>query len=162
SVLRLNSVDEIYYRPFSRQIQMIHQTIGFDLAIVSYVYFSKAFEAFGETTYKVLDTHDSFSEELPSPQEVKGFLRADCVLAAQEEEAAFMRKQLGREAGRVRVLSHILDTSTRISVDRTAGATFLGSSFDANIVSLRCFVVQVLPIILEMMPSFRLFIAGTI
>jgi glycosyltransferase involved in cell wall biosynthesis len=158
----LRSVDEIYFRPFTRQIESLERRLHTDIAIVEYVHFSRAFSAFGENTYKVLDTHDSATEFISSTDEAEAFRRADAVLAIQDAEADAFRAELGPDAERVSVVSHLLDLGRRIDVSATDGATFVGSSFEANLVSLRYFIDEVLPLIVLRLPWFRLSVAGSI
>ena len=64
------------------QIERIDRDNSFDAVIVQYVHFSKAFSGFSRAL-KVIDTHDSFSGQMPSREEVRGFLRADHLIAIQ-------------------------------------------------------------------------------
>jgi polysaccharide biosynthesis protein PslH len=165
-------LDEFFYRPFKDQLELLHRRVKFDAVLVQYVSMSKAFEAFDDSVLKVLDTHDSSANgysrdpkvdhySLTWAQQARGFRRAHIVLAIQEEEAAHFRDQLGADARRVKTISHMLDLSGKVETISEM-ATFIGSTFDANLVSLRYFLDQVLPIILQVHPDFQLFVAGTI
>jgi glycosyltransferase involved in cell wall biosynthesis len=156
------SVDEIYYPPFTRQLKKIHAQLSADIVVVEYVHFSKAFDAFNNRVYKILDVHDSSSDLLTASEEAKGFRRAHAILAIQSAEAELFRLLLGEDADRVQVVSHLLDLNGRVDNANTEGVTFVGSSFDANIVSLKYFIDEVLPLIVTKIPSFKLFVAGSI
>ena len=80
-VKRLDSIDELYYRPFTVQLQTLFAAKAPDAVIVLYAYFSRALEAFPSSTLKIVDTHDLFEREIAADQERKGLARADVVLA---------------------------------------------------------------------------------
>jgi polysaccharide biosynthesis protein PslH len=161
-VKRLDSIDELYYGPFTVQLQALFAAKAPDAVIVEYAYFSRAFEAFPTSTLKILDTHDSFEREIVPDQERKGLARADFVLAIQNEEAERFRRLLGPDGDRVAVVSHILPEQSPLSCARSIGATFFGSSFVANLSSLQYFIHDVLPLVLIEAPEFKLVVAGSI
>ena len=161
-VKRLDSIDELYYRPFTVQLQTLFAAKAPDAVIVLYAYFSRALEAFPSSTLKIVDTHDSFEREIAADQERKGLARADVVLAIQDEEAERFRRLLGPCGNRVAVVSHILAEQSPLSCARSIGATFFGSSFIANLASLRYFIDDVLPLVLIKAPEFKLVVAGSI
>lgn len=158
----LDHIDEIYYRPFSKALVALFESAPPHAVVTVYATFSRALEAAPPGALRVIDTHDSLHHTLPTSEERRGLQRADIVLAIQDEEAARFRGMLGDAADRVRVLSHILPNASRIDVTSTKGATFLGSSFAANITSLRWLVREVLPLITAAEPSFKLYLAGSI
>lgn len=156
------NVDYLFPGGLERRIRSMAARRAYDICVVSYVHFSKIFGFFGDETLKVLDTHDSFANEFTAEAEAKGFRRADVILAIQDYEATLFRRQLGGEAHRVRVLSHLITPQGLAEAGDGLGATFIGSAFDANIVSIRYFIDEVLPLILRRLEGFRLFLAGTI
>ena len=159
---RLDTIDEIYYTPFTAQLRALFAAKAPDAVVVQYACFSRAFEAFPSATLKILDTHDSFEHEIGAVQETNGLARADVVLAIQDEEAEQFRRVLGSRGNRVAVVSHILAKQSQLSCARSIGATFFGSSFVANLVSLRYFIDDVLPLVLIKAPEFKLVVAGSI
>jgi hypothetical protein len=162
TVHHLTTIDEIYCDPFTRQMKAIDHLRKYDAVFVEYVHFSKAFGAFSPTAYRILDTHDTFAHEFAPAQEAAGLRRAHFTIAIQDAEAVILRELFGPDADRVHVLSHILDVSERVQAGSTAGATFVGSSFDANVVSITYFLKVVFPLILARLPQFKLFMAGSI
>ena len=158
-VYRLDHIDEIFYRGFLGPLR--DALAGYDAVLVNYAYFSGAFAACPPGAVKILDTHDSFAHEIAAHEEARGLDRADVVLAIQSAEAKRFSAMLANP-GKVRIVSHMFPTRQAMDVSRCAGASFLGSSFAANIASLRHFVDRVLPIILRGHPDFILNIAGTI
>lgn len=162
-VNHLGSVDETFYAPYLRPLRRIFGAEKPAALFVQYAAFSKAFDASPAGTLRVLDTHDSFAHFYAPDEERKAFQRADAVLAIQDEEGEIFRALLGDDAERVHVVSHLLPENVQpVSLRRTDGATFLGSSFTANIASLRWFIDAVLPLIRDKRPDFILTVAGTI
>lgn len=139
-----------------------------DAIIIQYVHFSKILDTVPDSVYKIIDTHDSFHKEFTDEAEASGLARAHRVLAIQEEESSrfgqILTKVPAKRPARtnVQVVSHFLDLSDQVSLDRAEGATFFGSSFEANIISIRYFLDQVFPLILQEMPNFKFHVAGSI
>jgi glycosyltransferase involved in cell wall biosynthesis len=167
-----HGLDTNFFSPFLEQLHRLQQREAFDAVVVTYVAASRALTAFGDDVLKVLDTHDAFADRhlinavpdgfsLTTTEEARGLRRADIVLAIQEAEAATFRAQLGRDAGSVRVVSHIMDQSARISDPQAAGI-FVGSYFDANVASLRYLTQQIMPLIVRANPAFQVFVVGGI
>ncbi|MBM0204190.1 glycosyltransferase family 4 protein [Micromonospora sp. STR1s_5] len=169
-------LDELYFSGYSGQIRRIVRERDFDVVFVEYVANSRVFEEISPRTLKVLDTHDSWSDRhllykgssadrgysISQADQVRGFRRADAVLAIQEGEAARFRQQLTSEKPPVFTVSHSLDVSRRVALDQAEGATFLGSAFEANVDALTFFTSEVMPLIVARRPGFRLFLAGSI
>jgi len=159
---KIENVDYLWQACFEPQIRNVFKSKVHDICIVEYVHFSKIFEFVPNSTFKVLDTHDSFANEFSFAAETKGFLRADKVVAIQDEEADSFKMQLGSKAGKVRVISHFVNITECIDLSSTRGATFLGSRFEANLISVRYFIEEVLPKVRRIVPDFKLYIAGDV
>lgn len=159
---RLSHVDEIHYDGFTGQMRKLVAQQLFDIVIVSYVTHSKILTACPSSVLRVIDTHDSYAGVLAPAQERKGLTRADVVLAIQEDEAREFRNLLGPNSSRVRVLSHITPAGPKLEAQANSKATFIGSSFAANLEAIRYFVDEVLPIIVLKDPGFELIVAGAI
>lgn len=158
---RLSSIDETFYADFKRQLAQLHDRLQFDAVVVQYVTFSRAFDAFGTSVLRVIDTHDMFATELPAAEEAKGLARADVVLAIQSEEARYFRGLLG-DKGDVRTVSHIIGTRDKVCPQTCTGATFFGSDFAANRQSLNWFIDAILPLVVRAVPGFKLRVAGSV
>lgn len=168
------SLEEFYGVGFNGKYRKLQREHGFDAVICEYIFHSAAFEAFPGSVHKILDTHDTFADRhklfgnddywfsVPVDEQVRGFKRADVVVAIQDEEAETFKAQIGGEVPEVAVVSHFLDLSHRISDYGSADAVFLGSSYIANVRSLSYFIDRVLPLIVREMPGFRLVVAGSI
>lgn len=160
---KVTNVDYLWQSCLEPQIRGIFRSSNaYDICVVEYVHFSKIFELVPQSTFKILDTHDSFSEEFTAEAEATGLARADRVLAIQNQEASDFQKILGPDADKVCVISHFINETDPIDVSHTLGATFLGSKFAANLVSLRYFIKEVLPLIQAAVPDFKLYVAGDI
>jgi glycosyltransferase involved in cell wall biosynthesis len=155
-------LDEIYFWPFTGQLRILQERHRFDAAIVEYVMFCRALDAFPDSVLKIIDTLDSQSHRLSPQTEARGFRRADVVLAVQDDDAAMFREQIGANGPPVAVVSHISDLTVNVPPDPCEGATFVGSDFEANLRSLTYFLDQVLPLIRARRHDFRLFVAGSI
>lgn len=164
SPLRLSDVDETYFNGFTAQIRRLDAATGFDVAVVLYVAFSRALEAFGDKTRRLLDTQDSFAGQMPAAEEARGLARADAVIAIQEHEAALFRQLLASVASPAAVITvgHFIDTRDALQTELCEGAAFIGSDFRQNNVSLGWFIEEVLPLIRREAPSFRLNVAGSV
>jgi glycosyltransferase involved in cell wall biosynthesis len=159
---KIENVDYLWQACFEPEITSVFKSRQYDICLVEYVHFSKLFEFVPRNIFKVLDTHDSFANEFSPAAETKGFLRADKVIAIQDAEADSFKTQLGSNADRVCVISHFVNVTESIDLSSSRGAAFLGSRFEANIISVRYFIEEVLPKILRTAPDFKLYVAGDV
>jgi polysaccharide biosynthesis protein PslH len=171
-----HSLDELFPRVMDDQLRRLHAAESFDAVVVVYVFLSRALLDF-PGALRILDTHDRMTDRhllfeeagldtagytVPEAVEAQGLRRADVVLAIQDEEADAFRRQLGPEAGRVHTVSHTLDRSRRVDAAVANAATFLGSSFTANIHAAQFYLREVLPRIHARQPAFTTYFAGSI
>lgn len=156
----IKNVDYRYDRSLSRPISRILKRVKPDMVLVNYVHYSRILDLVSNGVAKVLDTHDSFAHEFTASAEGQGLIRADLVIAIQDSEARRFNQLMGTD--KVRVISHIAPPLDRVPVDSCIGATFVGSRFDANDVSLQWLASTVLPLVLEADPTFKLIVAGTV
>ncbi|MDQ7990863.1 MAG: glycosyltransferase [Candidatus Dactylopiibacterium sp.] len=160
--LRMASVDETYFGGFTRQLRALDRAVGFDAAVVQYVSFSGAFEAFGARTAKIIDTHDSLAGQMPAAEERRGLLRADRIIAIQDREAELFRALIAPEGARVVTISHLIEARASLPLWPCEGAAFIGSDFEQNNESLTWFIRAVLPRIRAQAPDFTLRVAGSV
>lgn len=128
----------------------------YDAVLVEYVFFSKALEYFPETTLKIIDSHDVFSDRherlralgLPPAffyttpaEEGRGLDRADLILAIQDEERAQL-EEITRAA--VVTLGFVPDPLPDAVPRREGGgarvAGYLGSANPINQAALKAFL----------------------
>lgn len=173
-----NHLDEFYYPEIGRQVRDLQRRLGLDAVIVEYAFHSRAFLGLPKGVLRILDTHDSFADRhrafvntankygywfsVPPAVEGKAFRRADVVVAIQEEEERTFRQRLGAEPPIVATVSHILDLGGRVEDLTPSDFLFLGSGNDANIISLKGFVQNVMPLVRAARPDIRLVLAGGI
>jgi glycosyltransferase involved in cell wall biosynthesis len=174
------TLDGLYERSWSGPLARLHRQHGFDAAMVEYVIHSAALDVFPAGVRKIIDTHDSFADRhkpyvakglydyfysLRPEDEARGFRRADAIVAIQQEEAEAFSRRLGDDPDNpeVAVVNHFLDLSAPpVSDHSPCRALFLASRNPANTLSARSFIANVLPLVLEQLPEFRLVLAGMI
>ena len=178
-----------YWRPLdshvspetARAAQKIVRERACEVCLVEYVFHSRVLVGLPASVRKLIDTHDLFSNRhvgyvanglgasywisLRPPAERRGLMRADGVLAIQEDEAqAFGRMLEGQpDPPLVRVVSHFLpelEASPRRAVPHRAA--FIASFNSANVQALSLFLEQGMPEVLRRDPAFRLLLAGAI
>ena len=173
-----NHLDEFYYPEIGRQVRDIQRRLGIDAVIVEYAFHSRAFLGLPDDVLRILDTHDSFADRhkafintankygywfsVPPAVERKALRRADVVVAIQEEEEQVFRQRLGAEPPVVATVSHILDLGGRVEDFTPSDFLFLGSGNDANIISLKAFLRNIMPLVRAARPDIRLVLAGGI
>ncbi|MCZ7493777.1 glycosyltransferase family 4 protein [Agrobacterium rhizogenes] len=173
-----NYLDEFYYPEIGRQVRDLQRLLGLDAVIVEYAFHSRAFLGLPKGVLRILDTHDSFADRhkafvntankygywfsVPPAVESKAFRRADVVVAIQEEEERTFGQRLGAEPPVVATVSHILDLGGRVEDLTPSDFLFLGSGNDANIISLKGFLQNVMPLVRAARPDIRLVLAGGI
>lgn len=189
-ILRLLGLERGYYSDLDQrwrnawtgQLEKLNRQ--FDAVVVEYVFNSRALDAFGPGTRKLLDTHDSFANRhrqfvargfsdgywlsLTPQDENRGFRRADAILAIQQQEAENFHRQLirydeGQRDPEVAVVSHFIDLKPPLvdyRVDHVA--LYVGANAPTNRISLQDFLDHVLPLVVRAIPGFKLKIAGSI
>ncbi|MBS9475979.1 glycosyltransferase family 4 protein [Ancylobacter radicis] len=170
-------LDEFYYPSYDRSLRFLQDTHRFDAVICEYVFMSRALENFDAATLKILDTHDAFGDRhleflkvgrtpqwfsTPKAQELRGFRRADAVIAIQPSEAERFSRDLGSTPPQMHTISHFLDLSRRATLSDAPAAVFVGSRNDINISAVDHLQKAILPRILARRPDFRLVVAGAI
>jgi hypothetical protein len=169
-------IDHFYDAAFNRFLKDLQAREQFDAAMVSYVFFSKALEAFDETVLKVLDTHDVFADRnrlfrqngLPpewfytsAEQECIGLRRADTVIAIQHSDELYMKSRLGSES-RVIEVGHLYGPGHASPGSDHDRVHFMGSNGTLNIQALQWFLDRVWPIVTEQTETARLHVYGSI
>lgn len=164
-----------------RAAQAIVVARGCDVCLVEYVFHSAVLVDLPAPVRTLIDTHDQFSNRhvgyaanglggaywisLRPEAERRGLMRADGVLAIQDDEAqAFTRLLQGQPSPPlVRVVSHFLPAiEPRTDRGPPHRAAFIASSNSANTHALGLFLQWGLPEVLRRDPDFRLILAGGI
>lgn len=173
-----NHLDEFYYPEIGRQVRDIQRRLKIDAVIVEYAFHSRAFLGLPNDVLRILDTHDSFADRhkafvntankygywfsVPPAVECRAFRRAHVVVAIQEQEEQAFRQQLGEKPPVLATVSHILDLAGKVEDLASSDFLFLGSGNDANIISLKGFLRNVMPLVRAARPDIRLVLAGGI
>ena len=148
----------------------------FDVAIVSYIFYSRILESIPAEVLKVIDTHDVFSDryrlyrEHGQPREFfstsraeegKALDRADLALAIQEADAGHFRS-LTRQP--VAVVGHLAppDAGVRAPMSSPPAILFVGSAMGINTHGVTWFLDHVLPMVRREVPDAELWLVGSI
>lgn len=156
-------VDALFDPSLEKQCRHLIKAIAPDVVLVEYVHFSKILEWAPAGTRKLLDTHDSFSHEFTGEAERRGLARADAILAIQDREARLFGALLSPGSPtEIATVSHIIADQPLVAAPSCDGASFIGSNFEANNLSLAALVDNVMPLVLAKRPGFRLHVIGNV
>lgn len=165
-------VDDWYDDRNDAMLQQLDASIGFDLAVVEYVFMSRALLVLRTPRLKVIDTHDVFANRhrlflndglVPQffsttpDDEQRGLQRADLVLGIQAHETTVL-KAYGVNA---------ITFGHTVAVDLLWGSApaqfdllMVGSGNEMNVQGLLWFGREVLPLLMAAQPSLRVAVAG--
>lgn len=150
---------------------------GFDVTVLSYVFYSRLFESMPATVRKLIDTHDVFADRYRlyrahgqaneffstgRTDEGKALDRADAVLAIQEWDANHFQSLTARP---VVVVGHLGRVEAMEPVDAAACAPamlFVGGPMGINVHGVTWFIDRVLPVVRRQVPAAELWLAGGI
>lgn len=152
----------------------LHRQYNFDIVIVEYVFFSKALTYFPPGVFKIIDTHDVFTDRhkmflknnirpkwysTTRREEKKGLERADLVIAIQDSERSFF-------SGMVRVpvitVGHLTPTRPPKERGNSYKILYVASRNPNNLQSITWFLDEVLDRVSRAVPDVELLIAGTV
>jgi glycosyltransferase involved in cell wall biosynthesis len=182
ATLHLNLPVDSYHDPdAARCLADLTRAGGFDAIILSYVFYSKLFDAAPGPCRKILDTHDVFSDRFQlyrehgqaneffstsREEEARALDRADAVLAIQEWDARHFRSLTRRP---VTVVGHLapvaLDARTHRSGTTTSAppaVLFVGGPMGINVHGITWFIDRVLPALRRQVPGAELWLVGGI
>jgi glycosyltransferase involved in cell wall biosynthesis len=157
-----HTIDEWWDPAIGKYLQWLFERSSFDVCIVNYTYLSKAFEFVPDRVYRILDTHDKFTDRrqllenqgisreffyTTQDQEAIGLERADLVWAIKDEEAEFFSQIASTP---VCTLPHIEPQQLIDRVVSPADEDYLvlgmiGARNNINLQNARMFIDQVLP-----------------
>lgn len=165
-------VDDWYDDRTDAALRHLDDTFRFDLAVIEYVFMSRALLALRTPRVRVIDTHDLFANrhrlylaagQAPqffstSPKdEQRGLKRADLVLGIQAQETSVL------QAYGVNAITF----GHTVAVDLLWGSAparfdllMVGSSNHMNVQGLLWFGREVLPLLLAVQPALRVAVAG--
>lgn len=168
-------LDDWYRNRLDKEIRRLTEKYSFDVVLVEYVFFSKAFLSFSKAV-KILDTHDIFGDrhklflkhgQQPTwfyttpEEEAIGLQRADVVLAIQERENKYFSSLAPRT--NVMTVGHITRIAPPSSAKEFANRLlFIGSGNNVNIDALNFFLDDIWPEIQKRVPNTQLAVVGNI
>lgn len=169
-----NEVDN-YFSVFAGQvIKVIARKEKFDVVVCEYVSMSKSLTYFGKDTFKILDTHDVFTDRFRSylqngmkpswislfkDQEKKAVKRAHLILAVKDQD-----KQHFTSLSRVKVLrfNYLPDPVKVLHTGAKKQLLYLASANKDNVASINYFLEQIFPLVLSANPEIKLIIGGNV
>jgi polysaccharide biosynthesis protein PslH len=168
-------VDEWFDEALTSQILRLQAEERFDSVLIEYVFLSELAAHLPTHVRTVVDTHDLMGNRherylragmrpqwfsTTRAEELSALNRAKAVIAIQNDEADYLRKNLSTE---VFCVGHLLDTNIRMLPDPGgARILFVGSANPINVQGLDWFLKSVFPQIHREMPSTELAIAGPV
>jgi glycosyltransferase involved in cell wall biosynthesis len=176
--LHLNLPVDCYFDPeAARHVRGLLAGGGFDVAIVSYVFYSRLLESMPGTVRKLIDTHDVFSDRYrlyrkhgqaneffstEKAEEGRALDRADAVVAIQEYDASHFRALTSRPVAVVGHLAPVFDAPPAAEMTGTPAMLFVGSAMGINVHGVTWFIDQVLPAVRRRVPDAELWLVGGI
>jgi glycosyltransferase involved in cell wall biosynthesis len=174
--LHLDLPVDAYHDPeAARRLADIVARDRFDAVILSYVFYTKLFEALPAAVRKVLDTHDVFSDRFRlyrehgqaneffstgRSEEAKALDRADAVLAIQHWDANHFRSLTARPVTVVGHLAPVADAPAAVA--QAPIMLFVGGPMGINVHGMRWFIEEVLPTVRGRVPDAELWLVGGI
>ena len=175
----LNLPVDSYFDPAcGRYAQNLVARHGFEVVIVSYVFYSRLFESLPEPVLKLIDTLDVFSDRYRlyrehgqsgeffstgREEEGRGLDRADTVLAIQEWDARHFRTLTGRAVSTVgHLAAPVAGAEAEDAAPRGRNILFVGGPMGINVHGVNWFIEQVLPSVLKHVPDAELWLVGAI
>ncbi|MCR4937098.1 MAG: glycosyltransferase family 4 protein [Lachnospiraceae bacterium] len=148
---------------------------GYDQVWVSCVYNSAALLNIPEGIVKVIDTvnvssvkrqeyeavgYRNYEFALKKDVEKKGLLRADAVIAIQDEEESFFKEMLPSSVRTFTIGENL--PLCKAAVSSSKKVLFLGSTYVINIEGFKFFKEEILPVLKKTCPEAEVVIAGSI
>ncbi len=171
-------IDDWYDPALDAFFKKLASTLHVDVVITEYAFLSRALNCFSDTTVKIIDTHDRFSDRYKiflaagkKPgwfsttlhDEMKGLQRADIVIAIQQQEQEFFAQHLPNQY--VLTVGHIAPTSEAITdwSDRIENSVVMvGIDSTPNNVAVRYLLDKVMPKVRLQIPNAVVLLAGSV
>lgn len=161
----------VFIKKYIDDIQLKH---SFNIVVCEYVYISKYLTYFNSSVFKILDTHDRFTDifkiylnlklkpewwSLYYDQEAKALRRPNLVLATQESDVDFFSKLTRKEIIIYNFVPEIKMLPKKLFKKKLV---YIASGTEINRMAIDFFITYTFPIILKKHPDCRLLIGGTI
>ena len=168
-------IDDWYNEGLDNIVSRLHKKNEYGVVLTEYVFMSRALMNVPDDVLKVIDTHDLFAGRhlkykalgisdsffsTTRPEEVKGFNRADLLIAIQDNERTAIENMTHVPAVTIGHKVALFKPKTRI-VNRNQ-ILYLGAANTSNIDGITHFINEVFPLIAIKVPDVRLVLAGNI
>lgn len=170
-----DDIDDYCSKKMVDMVKQLDEKNNYDIIWVEYIFLSRVLESFGKNKFKVIDTHDLFADRYKKylddgktyrwfsvsyEGERKALLRADKVIAIQEEEAKVFKSMTGKTVGVV-TIGHHLDLNPLV-LNYNKKILYLASENPLNYFAINQFIQNVFPIIKKEINGIELILAGSI
>lgn len=168
-------IDDWYNVGLDKIVSHLHKKNQYGVVLTEYVFMSQALMNIPDDVLKVIDTHDLFTDRhlkyktqglsdsffsTTRSEEVKGFNRADLLIAIQDNERSIIEKMTYVPAATVGHKVTLFKPKTRIK--NRNQILYLGAGNSSNIDGITHFINKVLPLIAIKIPDVKLVLAGNI
>jgi glycosyltransferase involved in cell wall biosynthesis len=171
-------VDDWYDPALDAFYKYLAVSTHFDVVIAEYAFLSRALACFGESTTKIVDTHDRFTNRhemflaagqpagwfsTSLEEELKGLRRAGIVIAIEDQEREFFAAHLPDRP--VITVGHIAGETVPIadwSGRLESSILMVGANNQPNVAGLRYVMQEVLPMVQLRHPKVRVLLAGSV
>ncbi len=168
-------IDEAFPRGLDDYVAHLHEKNKYDIAMVEYVYLSKALTKLGNDVFKIIDTHDVLAYRCnmyysmnTKPRnfytnfwgERQGVMRADAILAIQKNEKRYFEKLTGNKKKVYCIGNYFKPVKENFVEKKTI--LFLGSNNDPNRQALMYFLKDIWHSVKERVPDAEFIIAGDV
>lgn len=169
------NIDDVFPKGLDDYVANLHKRNKYDIAMVEYVYLSKALTKLGKEVYKIIDTHDVLAYRCnmyysmnTKPKnfytnfwgERQGLMRADAILAIQQNEKKYFEKLTGYKKKVYCVGNYFKSVNENFVKKKTV--LFLGSNNDPNRQALTYFLKDIWGQVKERVPDAEFIIAGDV
>ncbi len=167
-------IDHYYPDGLNGCISKLYKKNKYDIVIVEYVVFSRAFNCFPSSVKKILDTHDQFCNRYETylkngltptwyslfpHEEFKGLNRADVIIGIQEKESEYFKTRVNKK---VITTGHILQYNP-VRQDQENLLVFVASDNKINVDAILYFISNIFYKLLEVeKQKMQLIIAGSV
>ena len=169
-----NEVDGYFPRNIKKNIRDLQASQHFDIVICEYAAMSKALTFFDDSVFKILDTHDGFTDRFNvylknnltpdwftfyRSQEGKALQRADLVIAVQDEEKKYFSGLTKSKVIRYCTVYEPKKMPPRLFEKKLL---YFASNNLINNITLKKFESEIMPLIKSKHPDVQLLVGGSI
>ncbi len=172
--LHNSEVDSHFSVYISGIIKKLQSTHNFNVVICEYVFISKSLKYFNQSVFKIIDTHDRFTDRfqtylntklkpgwlsLYKDQEKKALKRADLILATHKNDADYFSNLSGKKNI---IFNYIPEITTLPKKLFEKKLLYIASDNEINKATIESFITTTFSLILKSHPDTQLLIGGKI